>query len=45
MVTSIVGYLKDEVQKMIALGVIEPSKSEWFSPIVLMPKKALKHPH
>lgn len=35
----LVGPLKDEVQKMLDLGVIEPSKSEWSSPMVMVPKK------
>jgi len=31
--------LKKELDLMISLGVIEPSKSEWCSPVVLVPKK------
>ncbi|XP_076844741.1 uncharacterized protein LOC143489530 [Brachyhypopomus gauderio] len=31
--------LMREVQSMLELGVIEPSKSEWCSPVVLVPKK------
>lgn len=31
--------LKDEVKMMVDLGVIEPSSSEWCSPVVLVPKK------
>ncbi|KAL4001114.1 caldesmon [Sarotherodon galilaeus] len=33
------GPLRKEVQMMLELGVIEPSKSEWSNPIVLVPKK------
>ncbi|XP_076864257.1 uncharacterized protein LOC143516498 [Brachyhypopomus gauderio] len=31
--------LKREVETMLELGVIEPSRSEWCSPVVLVPKK------
>lgn len=31
--------LKQEVQAMLDMGVIEPSHSEWCSPVVLVPKK------
>ncbi|KAG1933522.1 gag-pol fusion protein [Pimephales promelas] len=31
--------LKKELDLMISVGVIEPSKSEWCSPVVLVPKK------
>lgn len=31
--------LKKELDLMISLGVIEPSRSEWCSPVVLVPKK------
>lgn len=31
--------MKEELQTMKQLGVIEPSSSEWSSPIVLVPKK------
>lgn len=30
--------VKEVVQAMLALGVIEPSQSEWRSPVVLLPK-------
>ncbi|KAJ1217954.1 hypothetical protein NDU88_005541 [Pleurodeles waltl] len=30
--------IKQEVQKMLDLGVIEPSESPWASPVVLVPK-------
>jgi hypothetical protein len=29
---------KDEVERMLKLGVIEPSNAEWASPVVLIPK-------
>lgn len=35
----LVGPLKDEVQKMLDLGVIEPSVRKWSSPMVMVPKK------
>ncbi|XP_078666715.1 uncharacterized protein LOC144908750 [Branchiostoma floridae x Branchiostoma belcheri] len=31
--------MREELQKMEEMGVIEPSKSEWASPVVLVPKK------
>lgn len=31
--------LKQEVQAMLEAGVIVPSRSEWCSPVVLVPKK------
>lgn len=31
--------LKQEVQVMLEMGIIEPSHSEWCSPVVLVPKK------
>ncbi len=31
--------LKNEVKVMLEMGVIEPSRSEWCSPVVLVPKK------
>ncbi|XP_062421516.1 uncharacterized protein LOC134132872 [Pungitius pungitius] len=35
----LVPVLKDELDIMLSMGVIEPSLSEWCSPIVLVPKK------
>ncbi len=35
----LVAPLKAEIETMLELGVIEPSKSEWSSPIVIVPKK------
>lgn len=35
----LVGALKDEIKTMLKMGVIEPSDSEWSSPIVIVPKK------
>lgn len=35
----LVAPLKAEIGTMLELGVIEPSKSEWSSPIVIVPKK------
>ncbi|KAG1936368.1 gag-pol fusion protein [Pimephales promelas] len=35
----LVTVLKDELDIMLSMGVIEPSLSEWCSPIVLVPKK------
>ena len=32
------GLIKTEVDRMLDRGVIEPSKSEWASPVVLVPK-------
>lgn len=31
--------LKKEVDLMLSLGIIQPSKSEWCNPVVLVPKK------
>ena len=31
--------LKEEVHTMIEMDVVEPSSSEWSSPIVIVPKK------
>ncbi|KAK7938780.1 hypothetical protein WMY93_002106 [Mugilogobius chulae] len=35
----LVGKLHDEIQEMLRLGVIEPSNSEWSSPVVIVFKK------
>lgn len=35
----LVPELKQEVEEMLATGIIEPSRSEWCSPVVLVPKK------
>ena len=35
----LINALKQEVQDMLEMGVIEPSHSEWCSPIILVPKK------
>jgi hypothetical protein len=37
------GIIDEEVDKMLAEGVIEPSDSPWSSPIVLAKKKDGKH--
>ena len=31
--------IDDEIEKMLEMGVIEPSKSNWSSPVTLQPKK------
>ena len=31
--------MNEEVEKILRMGVIQPSKSEWCSPVVLVPKK------
>lgn len=35
----LVPELKQEVEEMLSTGIIEPSHSEWCSPVVLVPKK------
>ncbi|XP_069370624.1 uncharacterized protein [Paralichthys olivaceus] len=35
----LISTLKQEIQDMLEMGVIEPSHSEWCSPVVLVPKK------
>lgn len=35
----LVPELKQEVEEMLATGIIEPSRGEWCSPVVLVPKK------
>ncbi|KAF7646136.1 hypothetical protein LDENG_00192630 [Lucifuga dentata] len=35
----LVSPLKEEIKNMLELGVIEPSESEWSSPMVMVPKK------
>ena len=35
----LVGKLQEEVEEMLELGVIEPSNSEWCSPVVIVFKK------
>ena len=35
----LVPELRKEVEEMLRMGVIEPSDSEWCSPVILVPKK------
>lgn len=35
----LVGALKEELDVMLSLGVVEPSSSDWCSPVVLVPKR------
>lgn len=35
----LISDLKKEVETMLEMGIIEPSRSEWCSPVVLVPKK------
>lgn len=34
------GEIQSQINKMLAEGIIEPSKSDWSSPILLVPKKS-----
>lgn len=31
--------VRDEIEKMLTAGVFEPAKSEWTTPVVIVPKK------
>jgi transposase InsO family protein len=33
------GLIEDEIDKMLAMGIIQPSNSPWASPVTLVPKK------